>query len=353
MLGVLLVAGVSGISCNMYSCAPTPADWNDGDCIAFVDDVYFLRPCSSSQYSYCQPISSPGNSTCSLQPASTGYNISWPGEPCSDDLSCVYGTCRNATCIGLAQGSNCTTDAACAPGLYCNSTCTPLLGLNGVGCTRDAMCSNSQGCNMKSSSSGVCTDYLSISSGGGVWPCEYYRNNLCSSGICSTSNSDTAFCIDVKTPDNNYPLECSDSSDCQSSVDNKTMAFTYSTCSCAYNALGTSYCGLFPGDKPYASYISWLGKWLKSDEIMNCNTDRRIAPRCQETYWDDSSLLSLNYYKAYVDYFVAIQGNDRCVQAIYTSNYWEISATFEVSETDEYDDAAMWMTLGLSVLTLY
>lgn len=351
MISVLLVASAAALSCNLYSCAPTTANWDDGGCITYYEGVYFLRTCTSQQYSYCQPIASPGNSSCALQPASSSYNVSWPGEPCIDDLSCVYGTCRNDTCTGYALGANCTSDASCTPGSYCNMTCMPQLTASQSGCTRDEMCSNSQGCNITTSGLGVCTGYLSLPSGAGVWPCNSYRNNLCSTGMCSTLNAESAFCIDVKST--KYPMECSDSDDCRSTVDNTTQAFTYSTCSCAYNALGSSYCGLFPGDAPYIKYIDYLAKWLTSSAVSKCNTARRIAANCQETYWNEADSMALSYYKAYVDNFAAIQQNDRCVQAIYTSTYWELAEDFQEPQDDDDDDDSLWLIASWGILVSF
>jgi hypothetical protein len=94
------------------------------------------------------------------------------------------------------------------------------------------------------------------------------------------------------------------------------------------------------------AYRNYLAKWLSSSAVAKCNTARRMAAHCQQAYWDEDSYLGLSYYKAYVDNYAAIQENDRCVKAIYTSQYWDLAEAFTAPQDEDDDDFAVLMAVG-------
>jgi hypothetical protein len=98
------------------------------------------------------------------------------------------------------------------------------------------------------------------------------------------------------------------------------------------------------------SYRNYLAKWLSSSAVNKCNTARRVAANCQEAYWDEDSYLGLSYYKAYVDNYAAIQENDRCVKAIYTSQYWDVATVYSQPQDQDDDDFAGLIVMGWALV---
>jgi len=111
------------------------------------------------------------------------------------------------------------------------------------------------------------------------------------------------------------PTNCTMDTDCQGT---NGIDIFLSTCTCGYNNAGTAFCKPFIGDQPGVNFITtWVGAMKKTDK--KCNTARRTTDQCLQRVgaYDDTLVATWLY-----DNYPLIQGNDACVQAVLTSDYW-------------------------------
>jgi len=312
-------------------------------CISYIGDTFYLKPCENKFYSYCPQINSPGNSTCQLA-NNTSSDLAWPGESCVSDDNCAHGICQEKMCMGASYNQTCDSDEDCNPGLFCGDEgiCLFQYQTGQTGCTRDYECQNSAGCNMTSSSTGVCLSYLSLDSYDAVAPCSSSYNDLCSSGRCASNDTVNYYCTTPHSVE--QPKICALNSDCQSNVDPVLNVTVESICQCAYSYKGYAYCGLFSGDEQVEEYRTYLAKWYNQTDINKCNTVRRTAINCIEEYSSPDFYIKYTYYLTQVDYYPLLQDNDKCVKQIYTDYYWTLLD--QLKEVDD-DDTAVYLLLGM------
>ena len=240
----------------------------------------------------------------------------YPGEPCSQNKTCLSQYCQGDFCGGGKLGDSCSSNSECNHGLRCLGTCQPLIGLNQYGCHSDYDCINSCGCDKNSTGeSGVCRPYFSIPIGQVVGSCVEYNSLLCEKGQCTNSTNSTYECVEPFVSRRN--TECVSSSQCLSA-----NSEVYSKCECGYNGPGNAYCQPFIGDSVGMDLLSSLKDWVQSNEILFCNTERRWSLDCAEN-WNGNDYDRLKYrYYAYKN-FTHYQLNDECVKNIYTYDYWD------------------------------
>jgi hypothetical protein len=115
-------------------------------------------------------------------------------------------------------------------------------------------------------------------------------------------------------------MECSNVEMCYATTDSNVTVF--SDCVCGVNSEAKSYCLPFLGDLAGQDLLSNLKIWVSSMAVSGCNTERRFDWMCQKD-WATTKADNLYLALAYYNLLPMLQGNDECVQAIYTNNYYE------------------------------
>lgn len=325
--------------CADYSCSIVPLNFAS-QCIEKVGYTYTLGTCNEEYYSYCPP--SYTDSFCQLPPVPSDINIAVPGEPCEFDRNCLNSICQQSFCKGYPMGLMCNQDTQCDVGLYCdsiNNYCTAQVSA-GNACSRDEECTNSCGC-----FNGNCKNYFTLVSGTVLETCINGRNLLCLSGACQ-SYLNVNYCVKQETSLGVLPILCANDGDCEVSSN-----FTYSTgCACGYNEFGYSYCNLAPGDSLFLNYTLALQEWVSSSNISLCHTTARMDLQCIGAHWNYTNYINLAFYQSAVMNYPLVQGNDICIQEIYTNSYWEIKEIFdEINEPSPVNDFAFYF-IGTSLV---
>ncbi|CAG9314502.1 unnamed protein product [Blepharisma stoltei] len=311
-------------TCGKYQCAPSTATVPSGYCGTVTNvNVFNLKACPTSGTStFC-------NTTtlqCTAAPASSAL-ASYPGEPCTSQSDCKYGTCTSKKCVGVAKNGKCTTHAQCAPGLRCapGGTCTAQLAIGTTGCRDYQDCVNWAGCNATyTSTNGTCTSYATLSNGAVVTDCVNGWSHLCKSGFCSNTQSwygNIGICQSAPTSVKTLPVSCTQDTDC---VGTDGTNFYLGQCTCGYNSAGTSYCSSFIGDAPGVLLIQ---TWLKTLKLTtSCNTGRRASSACMSLIGKTTLMKQVNF--GFAHYPLTIN-NDACIKSIYTPAYWGLSLSEE------------------------
>ncbi|CAG9324808.1 unnamed protein product [Blepharisma stoltei] len=302
--------------CPAYECNNNQKPLTHDTCVYYDDNTYYLQPCTT-QGTYCPPITSPGNSTCTTTPAPVAKATSWPGEPCNNLNLCAYGTCKNGICVGADNGSPCTMHDDCNPGLRCsNYHCSPQLNSGDTGCSTDYDCQNNVGCDQ-----GTCRTYLGRKGTDLIASCSTYGTSL----LCESLHCYNNVCISPLKSSQPIPTKCTNTTSCLSqSWDffGQPQQFE-KDCTCGYNSgNGYGYCPLFSNDPQFQMYRKWLTKWFNSKAIKTCSTVRRLTYTCMQDAWDKSSAQAFMYYELQIKMWPQVQENDKCVQSIYTATYW-------------------------------
>ena len=305
-------------SCISYSCpapktskpSPTTCIWQNSS------SSLYVSPCSSG--SFC-------NTTSYLcEPSPIVTQTAYVGEPCSGSTICATGSCINSTCSGFSINKSCTSHLQCNPGLRCysgNSTCQPQLQIGQSGCKSYMDCVNSATCNTTSSgSTGVCVGYSTVPLGSYVSDCNRGFSYMCAYGSCSSSGlfNKIGMCNYPPVSNKKLPIACMSNNDC---IGSQAGNIFTSSCSCGYNANGTSYCAPFIGDIPGQSMIQ---VWKKALSMASgCNTARRSADGCMKMIgmWKNTTQATLLYYS-----YSLYQNNDDCIQLAITDSYWMLSS---------------------------
>jgi len=307
------------LSCPKYACATTLPS---GACIYLVNNTHSLAPCTDPLKPYCNTTLSGSVSICQAAPLPAPIK-SYVGQFCNTTVTCAFGTCSNEVCVGKAQGKSCTSHNECGVGLYCAGTaCIPVLRVGVEGCKKDEECELKAGCNLlMGSQRGVCEAYFSLGEGAIATDCASSRSKLCKSGVCKTVEGKLAkqsYCIAAPTLDGALPLTCTEHANCTGT----SRPWTYpGLCSCGLNPTGTAYCSLFPGDLPYQLALSSLSALVAKHTFFACNTARRFQPDCLKTV-DAALFETYRVHSLYAEFYPHLQGNDNCVQKIYTNYYW-------------------------------
>lgn len=310
---MLLLATVSGLTCQSYTCYDKSIKLYPEQCISVNKTSVVIRTCDSSLVPYCQPLTS--NTTCIPKTPKNLTSTAWPGEKCSKDSECAYGMCYKSKCNSFDFGKTCALDDQCNPGLFCNintKTCEFQIYPGESGCTEDTDCWNSAGCNF-----GKCVPYFSLPASAPVDKCSQNKNYLCQNVICGQVGNQY-ICGSGVT---NKTSKCSSSKDCVSTIDSTLGIQLTSDCKCSLSSSPQSYCKLFPGDSDYAQYIQMLKDWTSSDDIRLCNTQRRFADNCIKIDSDNEEII---YWKLRVQLWPMIDDNEKCTKEIFYSDFWKL-----------------------------
>ena len=315
-----LEASARPITCPKYACATTTLPANT--CISLTNSTYSLSLCTSALTPYCSQTLTGSVSVCQAPPTPSPLQA-YVGQYCNVTVACTYGTCSNSKCVGKEQGGTCTSHNDCDVGLRCaGTTCIPVLRVGTTGCVKDEECELKAGCNhLMGSQKGVCEAYFSLEEGAIATDCASNRSRLCKSGMCRTVEgllSKQSYCISAPVLNGTLPLACTAHVNCTG----VSRPWEYSgTCSCGYNPSGTAYCSLFPGDQPYVLALTTLASLLDKQTFFACNTARRFQPDCLSTV-DAALYQTYRMQSLFAEFYPQLQGNDNCVQKIYTSYYW-------------------------------
>ena len=330
------------LNCGHFMCEQTPPAWLGifNTCIrplynsTFENSTYlynatyfFLTPCANDQkyQTYCPPLYDlefPSNCTWPI----LEYDILFPNEQgCSMSAGCGSNSqCINNVCVGSNLTQACTSNFGCSPGLRCvEQVCDVQLNVNDTGCLSDTDCVNTSGCNRNAfgSYTGTCLPYFSIPSGSPVLACNQYNSLLCESGQCVPGTDlGPATCVEAFKSPKDSPMECTNVTMC--STTGKDNQVVFSDCVCGVNGEAKSYCLPFLGDLAGQDLLSNLKAWVTSVSISGCNTERRFDWMCQKD-WATDKADHLYLAVAYYNLLPMLQGNDECVQAIYTNSYYE------------------------------
>ncbi|CAG9316760.1 unnamed protein product [Blepharisma stoltei] len=318
-------------NCPIYTCKTSGQSFVNSTCIFYTqtakNPTYFINACSSVKAPYCTP-SVMANSTCEANLPSPPLNA-WPGEKCrsSSDCNSLHAPrgCVSGICVGSQVNEVCYTNDDCNPGLRClNQICTPQIPIGQSQCTSDYDCVNSAGCNVADTpQNSVCTPYFSISSHLPVGDCTADNvSYLCNSGLCMDNNG-VYECMNLLSS-KEFPNICQVDGDCYSTRDDFfPNGILYGTCYCGYNPTATSYCSIFPGDKPYLQVTAYLKKWIQSSNINSCNTMRRFDIQCMSDWWEKKEFNYYYYYLLSADLWPLIEGSEKCTQEVYLANWYQ------------------------------
>jgi hypothetical protein len=317
--------------CYKYKCKSDEIEFEDNQCVKFVNDTFYLDPCGrTSTLWYCDPVSEPVDSFC------YNYNLisekSIAGEPCKYNDQCLTALCTSGICYGSNEDESCKDSSYCNPGFYCkNNKCAKQIaaGMDET-CTQDYECVNNAGCN-----GGKCVEYMSLEKGSKVDTCDDYFNIFCEKAACKDN-----VCISAPIS-KSKPKKCSTDSDCKSETNGIT-----SKCRCGHNSKGYKYCDLLPGDSEYKKYLDYISDWIQSSSIYNCNTLKRLDDSCPFIHWDIRKFREYQYYANRAKDFPLIQGSDECSMEIYNGDYYSSRMTYD------HDDSALHLSLLLISLIL-
>lgn len=319
-----LLCATATADCLAYQCSEESLP--TGTCSEHANNTVYLQPCDSDQF--C-------NFTTNLCVSTSDGNAwAWPGEPCSHFILCFSGTCKSGYCEGQPVNATCGHNADCSPGLFCRlSQCVPQLESLAGPCQSDFDCVNSAGC-----SGGVCLDYFSQPAGTAVDGCEdgFMYHNLCESFACYRGK-----CLPTIHSLSPTPTNCTSEFDCQGRSREGSITF-FTACECGLNPYADSFCGLFPGDPDVQNAKLCLKNWLFGEMSRQCNTERRFADYCIQSFWDEPNYSELSVYIYRANFYPKLVGNDDCVQEMMTDFYWDIIYS--------HDDWGLWLVLPVLVL---
>lgn len=150
---------LGSLACLKYVCNEKLAI-NPSTCIYYGGESYYMQSCTNSPNFYCPPVFNLLNQTCTTPPDPT-YQSAFPGEFCSSDSWCKFGTCQDYSCVAQEFGAGCSSNGECNPGLRCsNQKCVKQLQIGEQGCINDYDCVNNAGCDIN-----VCMGYYSVQNG--------------------------------------------------------------------------------------------------------------------------------------------------------------------------------------------
>jgi hypothetical protein len=318
-------------TCSAYKCNADKI-LEEFTCVYYEDEgnTYYLKPCAESQY--CNPVTTPQNSTCLPYKPASAYN-KWPGEKCKNNESCNYGKCQDGYCKGKLSPQSCTIHDECDAGLRCFSNICKSQALEGSSCTQDYDCANNLTCN-----NGICEKYFKHDEGEIVTNCVNGYSYSCKYTQCHENK-----CLRELKSEHSITTPCTSNQDCKNDFYNSyPYDFTiYTECQCGMNPIASSFCALFPGDEPKKDHLSILKKWAKSKEIGRCHTVRRFADECVSDFWDSDKAAEYSYYSYRSNYWPQLQQNDECTKTIYQGDYASLKKEYE-----DADDSSMIIGLG-------
>jgi hypothetical protein len=344
MLSLLLITHAAALTCHPYQCAPSDLTMEPTQCISYLNQTYFTKPCEDNYY--CPQTQPEADASCELiQHDTQKLN---PGANCTQNIDCVSNNCLNSHCIGADINQPCESTQDCNPGLYCkDKLCKELLKVKETGCLVDYDCVNNAGCNINEDV-GTCLEYFSIEAGDTVSSCENNLNRLCANYRC-----DGSVCISAVESYITPPVYCSADSSCSSRLDPVTKKFYTGTCECAYSTKGLSYCSLFPGDYFYKQKIYYFDTWYHSDAIQDCHSYDRHSFACMNRTWTEEAYLTVVHYSTWVDNYQLIRDNDNCTQEMFSTDYWEAKLAYDsfdpIPETKRDDSARILAILSLAL----
>ena len=313
--------------CYKYQCGDDSKFPSNDTCIHYEDDIFYVRPCANAT-DYCAPADHPSHAptTCiALNPSTyQGY----PGDPCTDNSSCISATCTRGKCVGTLEGANCSTSSQCDPGLYCmEGTCQKQLPAGSTNCTSIFDCVNTAMCNTTTGSdTGNCVELFSVEEGTVVSDCADNFSYMCESGSCVNEGfltGNDGHCTQA-FKSQTYPQECTEDTECSAKVGN---TYYENTCECGYTSAGTAYCKPFPGDAPGINLISQFKAFMNSGNWDDCNTERRFFFDCyQNNGWSDAK--KVEFMQTYIQYQIGAKliNLEPCVEQVYANQYWKLGS---------------------------
>lgn len=295
-------------------------------CALVANSTVYLQPCDSDEF-------------CDLDsglcvPKGLSSTVAWPGEPCSNSIPCLSGSCKAGYCVGQPVNATCGANTDCNPGLYCNSLqCVPQIKALEGPCRTDFECENSSGCN-----SGTCIDYFSLPSGTAVDGCDngFMYHNLCESFACYQGK-----CVPTIHSISPAPVLCNSELDCKGIAHAGVITF-FTACQCGFNPMAEAYCDLFPGDSDVQNAKLCLKNWLFGEMSRQCNTERRFADYCIRSFWDEPNYSELQVYIYRANFYPKLVKNDDCVQEMLTDFYWDIIYS--------HDDLGLFLLISTLIL---
>jgi hypothetical protein len=327
--------------CGIYQCSNSSFS-SPLQCISKSGLTYNLGQCTAQYYSYCPSSQSPA--FCQLRLSPSDINVAVPGQRCSFDRNCLDSLCNNGTCSGLGAGAACTTHAQCDVSLFCNASglCSPQLA-QGAACTSHLQCQNTLGCHF-----GACTPYFSLDGYALVKDCENRKNLLCSTGACY-GNISANFCVSAVETQGMLPKGCVNDGDCL--IGDGTME-TYSTgCACGFNNQAQAYCNLAPGDSPVANATALLKAWQSNINASSCHTTVRNTLSCVQQF-NPGLATNLTYFWYLSEMYAQVQGNDPCVQEIYTPSFWAAQQAYMAQFVTPTKSASVFLSLAIIIAVL-
>jgi len=328
VIALLLVGLAAGnsMNCTKFMCGDD--DKFPSESVCMIKDtnnsVVYTRACKADNY-YCRVGRFSDEADCYREVHQVHTKI--PGESCYYAEDCwLSNVCFEGVCKGYGKEDSCTNDRDCELGLYCGGgICKNQIAINSKGCLRDYDCVNNAGCQVVNSSDpsqNVCKPYFSLETGSEVLGCD--RNGevqaLCSSGFCLESGNKSQ-CAEAPSLAGGVPTPCGSSNDCKAN----SIDITHS-CRCGYNSDGQSYCSLFPGDKPYQKYFTYLKDWITwlSNNAQRCHTVARFSTNCLEENWKLDDADELRYYSYQAVHYPMLVNANKCALKAYAPDYYEL-----------------------------
>ena len=327
LLSLLLIPAISAVlDCPKFVCSDS-SSVSSTQCIGEDSNIYYLSPCQDLKNSYCPPQFILQNITCTTPPST--LNTAFPGESCTFNQDCLYGTCNNNQCYGQDYGGDCTNHGECNPGLRCDPglfKCNILMDSTSPGCVSDFDCLPNMGCD-----AGYCVNYYSVPNGQWVNNCTNSLSSMCESGQCLYG-----LCISPLRSALQLPMLCSSQFQCVSKDLKQDGIEVYTNCTCGYGTKGNSYCRLFPGDRPYQKMLEARKEWIQTNISENCNTLRRWKKECILSHGSSSFAVLYEYLTMAAMNYPLLQEAESCVIQIVYSDYYQ-----DLEELNSYAEAVM------------
>ena len=306
-VGLGLMASVYAEQCMQYACS----DAENSTCMTTANSTVYISSCPSGYY--CPPVSGFDTVTCEAE--DSFVLLSWPGERCKVNQTCVTGLCNDGQCEGRKEGETCEDHSDCDAMLYCSpkSTCAQQLDEGDSGCRDDFDCKNYLACQFEE-----CVQYMSRFEGDEVSGCAGNRSLACQSTLCGFDH-----CLKPVSNDRPAPALCTTFEDCKSSwYSTPTEPFPiYTDCKCAMDSQGRGVCGLFPGDPQYAYFLEAMEHFIRNEHNWACHTLRRFSLDCMETYRYHKQYSDLVSQTIYVQHFPELIYSPACVHEVYFPEY--------------------------------
>ena len=240
----------------------------------------------------------------------------FPGGKCTRDLECLFGFCKDFTCINSINNIDCTINENCPLNQTCiNYKCSQLRKLNEK-CNFSTDCEFNLYCNKKNK---TCKKTFSFKDGSDITD-EFIENEqpelLCESGGYYINNENKYICATLINVNN----LCYD--DCEYIIKHTNeIIHIPENCLCGFNKYRSKHCVLGNGDNKFKEYLKLKKKFISNtnytslchtterfsnDICVELQTKRSVLYREEFQNYNNHKILALEHHR--------LQNSDECIK---------------------------------------